>query len=271
MNCKKTRDNFADYLAGNLNNDQVLMIKDHLIRCKNCREGVEDMDEIWTKLGVLPEIEPSNNLRDRFYAMLKSYKEDINHLKKPKKFLNLLGNIFNILKPKSPIYQFSSLLVLLLVGIIIGSAVKSGEDFMKPDPVQTLESDQIRKQAVLSLLKEDSSSNRLLGVNWTSKIIKPDNTTLNALLNTLNFDPNVNVRLSVVDALFLFRNNELVKEGLLKSILNQESPLVQLAIINLLTDIRERRAIKALKNLINNRRLNPAVVKQAKLSLHKII
>lgn len=271
MDCREVKKNFADYLAGNLDTGLVLKVKDHLISCQNCREEVENMDEIWTKLGVLPEVEPSKKLRDRFYTMLKSYKEQAYPLKKFKGIRYFLGNIFNILKPRSPLYQFSILLVLLVLGIFIGSSLRSPEYPVPNNKLQSRESDEIRKQAVLSLLKEETSSNRLLGVNWTSKLVKLDDTTLNALLNTLDNDPNVNVRLSVVDALYLFRDNQSVKDGLLRSIFNQESPLVQLAIINLLTDIRERRAIDALKKLIQKQQLNPAVIKQAKLSLKKII
>ena len=78
----------------------------------------------------------------------------------------------------------------------------------------------------------------------------PANETLEALLYTLNHDPNLNVRLSAVDALYLFTGHPLVKQGLLDSLHKQTSPLVQIALIDLIADMREKQAIKSLKELL---------------------
>jgi len=79
------------------------------------------------------------------------------------------------------------------------------------------------------------------------------------------------VRLAAVDALYLFRNHPLVKDSLIRALSGQESPLVQVALIDLLVEIRERRAAEALKDLIQNARLDPDVRKHAELGLKQII
>jgi hypothetical protein len=74
-----------------------------------------------------------------------------------------------------------------------------------------------------------------------------------------------------VDALYLFSNEPLVKEGLIRSLACQESPMVQIALIDLISAIREKRAVRALKDLIKREKLNPQVRKEAEISIQELI
>jgi len=73
----------------------------------------------------------------------------------------------------------------------------------------------MKQMVMLSLLKQQSASERLRGVNWSYQIEQPDEQVLSALLRALDSDPNVNVRLAAVDALQQFARRALVKKGLL--------------------------------------------------------
>ena len=122
----------------------------------------------------------------------------------------------------------------------------------------------------VSLLDQRSPSERIRGVNLSYGIEQPDTQTLTKLLDALNSDPNVNVRLAAVNALYLFRDNEIVREGLVKSLSRQSSPLVQVALIDLMVDIRERQAIDALKQLIQDEELTPEVKQRAEQSIQQL-
>jgi HEAT repeat protein len=98
-----------------------------------------------------------------------------------------------------------------------------------------------------------------------------DYKTLAALVSTLNSDPSPNVRLAAVEALYLFRNQPGVKESLVESLAAQSSPLVQVALIDLLVEIREQRASEALKTLIKNEKLDPDVKKLAEQGIKQLI
>jgi hypothetical protein len=58
---------------------------------------------------------------------------------------------------------------------------------------------------------------------------------------------------------------------LVGSLTRQTSPLVQVALINLLADIKETRAAEALKSLIADRELRPEVRQKAEWGLRKLI
>ena len=132
------------------------------------------------------------------------------------------------------------------------------------------EVDDMRQIAAVSLLQQSSAMERLRGVSVGAQLKQPGKNMLDALLQTLDGDPNVNVRLAAVDALYLFASNPDVKEGILQSLTRQESPSVQTALIDLLVEIRERRAVDALKSLIGNEKIVPEVKKKAEFGIQQL-
>jgi len=271
MNCEKTKEKFADYLVGNLDKKSLAEVQTHLTACPDCRGELESLSAIWTKLGVLPQEQPSSALRQRFYAMLKAYKEGMEEEKTKVFFGQAASRWIERFMPRRPVYQFALSLVLLAVGLGGGYWMSSSRPGVKKE-IATLkhEVNDMHGMVAVSLLKQASPSDRLMGVSWSSRISSPSEKILQTLLEALNFDPNVNVRLASVDALYLFYDYPGVKEGLVNALTKQSSPLVQIALINLLVEIRERRAIDALRQLIQNEKLNSRVKKRAELGLAQL-
>lgn len=271
MNCKKIKSKFPDYLTGEMKKTDMTLIKNHIKECSSCREELEGLNSTWINLGVLPEEEPTENLRNNFYTMLESYKEDSNQKENKLNLVRPLHYLMEKLWPARPVHQLVFSLLVLFFGISIGYFLPSSRQ-------QKVELEQLRNEVYrmrqvisVSLMKKQSPIERLKGINFSSRIENPDNTILRALLDTLNTDSNLNVRLSAVDALYIFSNIPSVKEGLIRSLSIQTSPLVQLALIDLITEIREIRAVKALKELIKNQNLAPEVKERIELSIQQLI
>jgi len=74
----------------------------------------------------------------------------------------------------------------------------------------------------------------------------------NALIQTLNNDPNVNVRLSALEALKPYVRNDQVREQLVQSIGRQDSPLVQVALAELMAALQEKSSVKALEQILKS-------------------
>jgi HEAT repeat protein len=129
----------------------------------------------------------------------------------------------------------------------------------------------MRQTVALSLLDRPSASERLLGVSYSSEVAHPTGKTLTALFETLDSDENTNVRLAAVEALYLFRDEPGVKDNLVHSLGVQNAPQVQVALIDLLVEIKERRAIDALKALVAGKLINADVKKRAEQGLKQII
>jgi HEAT repeat protein len=87
---------------------------------------------------------------------------------------------------------------------------------------------------------------------------------------TLLGDPNVNVRLAAVDALQQFAGDAMVRKGLLRSLAEQKSPLVQIELITLMVDLKEKESVPVLKQLLEKQELNSDVRESAERGLQKL-
>ena len=117
----------------------------------------------------------------------------------------------------------------------------------------------MRQLVTLSLLQQQSPSERLRGVSWSYQVGQPDSEVLDALLQTLNHDPNVNVRLAAVDALSSFFDRAMVRQGLVQSLAKQNSPLIQIALVDLMIEQREQLAVNTFRQLEQDKETNQAV------------
>lgn len=270
MNCETAREQFTGYLADDIDADAKDTVRDHIASCASCREELEGLSAVWTRLGVIPREQPSGRLRENFYAILEEAKRAADAKetgRKPDRFREFLRGLPAFRKP-SYVYSFS--LALLVIGIGAGYVLREAGTAGRTAALHR-ELQDMRRTVALSMIDRPSASDRLEGVGWSTRLESPDRKTLRALVDTLDRDPNVNVRLAAVDALYLFRNDPGVKDSLFRSLGRQESPLVQVALIDLLVEIRERRAADALRKLIGEARLAPQVKQHAELGLKQIM
>ena len=107
----------------------------------------------------------------------------------------------------------------------------------------------MRQIVTLSLLQQQSASERLKGVSYTSQIEQPGDAVTVALLDALMHDPNDNVRLCTVDALRRFADHAPVRRGAIDALSRQTSPLVQMALIEFVLEVGGRDAAEALRRL----------------------
>jgi HEAT repeat protein len=202
--------------------------------------------------------------------MLEAYKQGMVQEKQLSRITKMFSDVFEHVWPKRPAFQFSMALIFLVVGISVGIFLSSqGQNGAQITALHN-EVQDMQQALAISLLDRPSASKRLQGVSISSRMDSPDSKTLEALLYTLDNDPNVNVRLAAVDALYLFHDYPEVKEGLLRSLGNQPSPLVQVALIDLIVNMRERQAVEALRMLLQDERLNPDVKQYAERGLQQL-
>jgi len=87
---------------------------------------------------------------------------------------------------------------------------------------------------------------------------------LSALLTTVNQDPVVNVRINAVDALRAFGSSPMMRTAIVQSISKQTSSSVQIALLDLLVDLKERAAAPELRALVADEKVDPAVREHTK-------
>jgi HEAT repeat protein len=130
---------------------------------------------------------------------------------------------------------------------------------------------EMREMVLLALLENPSASERIRGVGYTNEISKVNRNVINALLSTLNNDPNSNVRLMTLEALTHYADDPAVREGLVQSILQQDSPLVQAALADVMLKLQEKKSVGPFKELLHQKDLNEMVRMKIRQTLTRLI
>lgn len=271
MNCNQIEEHMPDFIIGAVDESIQSEIQKHLDTCDSCSKEIQSVQTVWQKLGVYPEEKPGEAARERFYTMLSAYQEGLTQSQQTPRIRDILNSWIERWWPKNPAIQIGFSIALLLIGMFAGARFETEQ----PENVQltALQEDlhSMRQLVSLALMRQESPSERLKGVSFSAKVDQPDQEILTALLNTLNNDPNVNVRLAAIQSLFLFSNIPEVRSGLIQSLPQQQSALIQFELIELLVKKKETEAIEALKKLSEDQNVNEAVRERAKLGIEQLI
>ncbi|WP_420150845.1 HEAT repeat domain-containing protein [Spirosoma sp.] len=111
---------------------------------------------------------------------------------------------------------------------------------------------EIKKVLAFEQQPKTSASERIQAVNQSYELTQADQEITQLLLNTLNFDANVNVRLAACQALARFESEPTVRDGLIQSLKIQTDPNVQITLIEVLVAIKEKRAVAEMQRLAQN-------------------
>jgi HEAT repeats len=272
MNCEECRIRIPELWQGALEGDARAAIELHLASCLQCRTENEHLSAVWSGLGQIPSYDPSPALRTRFYEKLEAYQQGFveSSLATPRKhFLRTVWQWWTA----RPAMQFALSAAMLAAGFFAGFSIQHSVQHGREDSqLGQLHNEvtSMRQMIALSLMQQQNASDRLKGVNWAYRVEQPDTEVLAALLYTVNHDPNINVRLAAVDALRAFTNSPVATRGLTQAIAKQDSPMVQIALIDQLTDMRDRNAMPALRELIGNVSVNPEVRQRAQWALGRL-
>jgi hypothetical protein len=273
MNCERIREQIPEALAGRLNQADRDALVEHLEGCAGCRTEVAELNAVWRGLETvksgMDDAAPNAGAKVRFQEMLAAYQagmaaaqpsaRPVANPPRPSWF------------PTQPVWRFAMAAGLLLAGILCGRY------FPQTGAGSNLEMAQLRAQVenlhqmvAISMLQQQSPSARMRGVTYTEKISQPDPQVLDALLQAVNHDANVNVRLSAVDALQKFATGPEVALAMVNSIAEQESPLVQIALIDMLVQLDARGAAPGLARISKDMKMDEMVRQRAAWGLRKL-
>ena len=248
------------YLSNQLSPEESASFEEHLKTNSDLRIEVEELRSVWEGLKLLPEEQPSAALRARFYQRLNAAVRNGSDVRTTR------HSWWTI----SVFQQVAAALILFSAGLFVGRS--QGEKQATPGEVGKLQTQiqSLRQTVALSLLERQSPTSRLEGISWSSRVERPDRELLSALVTTLNDDPNVNVRLASLDALERFADDPSVRKALVNSLSVQDSPLVQIALIDAMVHIRDKDAKSELRKLTDNAQVNAAVRQRAEWGLEKL-
>ena len=117
---------------------------------------------------------------------------------------------------------------------------------------------------------EYSASQRIKGVAVAGKLSKPDDEIVKVLFQTLQNDPNTNVRLAALEALAKFHEDPAVRNGLVTGLSKQTDPMVQIRLIQLMVEMKEKQVIDDLQMMVDDAGTMKAVKDEAYSGILKL-
>ena len=249
MKCEEVELLMIDYLDNALEKSQQNEIEEHLQKCDRCIDVMKDFKQIIDKIDDTKLEQPDESLRVNFYHMLHG---EINKHTLNKVHTNTISKFafktFSLTK-------FAAGIALLVAGTILGaifqSSLRSKDNKAQLSELK-IEVQNMKELVMLSMLKEESSSQRIQAVSYVEEIKAPDKKVLDALTVTLNNDKNVNVRLAAAYSLSKYTNQQWVRDSLIESLTKQTEPIIQVVLINILVEKRETNAINAIRQIISD-------------------
>jgi HEAT repeat protein len=162
---------------------------------------------------------------------------------------------------------------LLIVGVLVGRALPAASPAVPANgEIAEVRGElrDMRQLLTLSLLQQQSATERLRGVSWTEQLEQPGNEVVAALLDALLHDPNDNVRLATVDALRRFADRDDVRAGTMRAANDVSSPLLQIAAIDFMVETRAPQAADLLREISQNQSMDESVRGRAAQALSRL-
>jgi hypothetical protein len=268
MNCEKIREQIPELLGGRLDKAARELLVEHLETCTACRTEVAELNAVWRALESMKAEDASPAMKLRFMEVLEAYKAgagQATELPKPRPKSSWV-------LPFHPAWQLAMAASLLVAGVFVGRYQTRPEAPVQGTEVAQLkgEIESLRQLVALSMLQQQSPSARLRGVSYSEAISQPDEQVEQALLYAVNHDSNVNVRLSAVDALQKFAGSPGVLDAMAQAIPTQDSPLVQIALIDMLVQLNAKAKAPALVKLSMDAATEEVVRQRAAWAVEKL-
>ena len=250
MKCEEAEEKMIDYLDKTLDEVKLKEIEKHLETCEKC---IDEMRDIQHAMQVISKDEmelPDDTLKINFYHML--HNEIKKNERKKSPVIQDSGNAWYNLSR----YRVAAAIALLICGTSLGIFIKSQLlNSYSANELKQLHSEvmDLKKSAMFTMLKEESSSDRIQAVNYVEGLDNPDENVIEVLVKTLNNDKNVNVRMAAAYALSKFADQRAVCDSLVKSLSVQSDPILQVTLINILVERKEKSALRPIQQIIGNK------------------
>lgn len=247
---------FIAYIEGSITAEQRSSLNELINNGEIDIQDVKELENVYRNMGSLPEPEPSDKMSSRFYRMLEQEKGKEMQSEYPKgkqQVRRWFEYLSSIARPKQVAYALS----IFIAGMVIGNWAIPFQNYRQQLNRLSGEVSQMREVMMLSLLDNDSVTERLKAVNVSMEMQPADNKVADALLKTLQNDPNINVRLAAIEALLHHASQPRVREGLVNAITTQKSPIIQAALADAMLMLQEKRSIKKFRKLLDQNDLDP--------------
>lgn len=255
MDKEKFEARIIDYIDGQLNTEERASLEKELASDADARLLYEQLRQVMEAIDRAQDFEPDRRMKMDFDKMLKA---------------EIGPKSAKVIFFQPVFYRAAAAIVLVAAGIGIGykiNQVQRQENEIAAMKQEMLET----KHMMMALLdNQQSASQRLVGTTVALNMIKADDEIVRVLVKTMNEDPNTNVRLAALDALVKFQNEPTVRKALIQSLSTQKDPMVQIALIRFMVQLKEKDIVNQLQDIADDIHTIKAVKDEAYSGILKL-
>lgn len=246
-----------DYLEGTLPKTEVAALESELAQSPELRRELHELEILLQTMEEVPMEQPSNNLYRNFHQMLEAEQRPV------LKTLHTNHNKGRIITLRKIPYYAAAAMILLAIGLGFGTLWYKNMQLQKQIEILGADIQNANTTLVLNMLREASASQRIKAVNTALEQDVTDPQVIDALIQTLYFDDNVNVRMKAAEGLAQFGRQPQVVKALTKALKTEKSPEVQITLIDMLTHLKAREAKDEFQNLLKQKGVMEVVKNKA--------
>ncbi len=247
MNEQQARDWWLEHLQGTLGETDQRQLEAYLQARPDLRKELEKEEAFLLSLERIETPEPTAQMDLRFQAMLAGNKQA------SKSSHSWVDSLIEWISPKwkvaLPSMAFGVLIAWFLVPKESGKEIARLSDDLA----------EMKKMMILTMIEQPRAQDRIAAVSMVSEVTQGDGRIIEVLVQTLNTDKSLNVRLAALDALLSFGHLPEVRTALIQSIRLQESPLLQVALADAMVQLRNKESVDAFQDLMDSSNLEETV------------
>lgn len=241
-NCEKALDHLLDKLDNIKSASTNEIIDDLIKKYPSCAEELRDKFKIWEDLAKINTPAPSDRMHTNFYAALNELAQPINENKKISSAKNWL--------------VFLIAFIVLFTGFFMyfsnnqkaptNPPIANEETFIEEIALSESDVEELYK----AINNGVTANLRIEKIENIVNITKPDVKIFKALNLALLNDRKINVRLSAIETMLHFTDEELVRNNLIMAIPHQNSPIVQVMLVDAMVSLQEKSALPQIEKLL---------------------
>jgi hypothetical protein len=254
----------TEYIDGTLTAEREREFRQYVEEGHIVMAEVEEMKQMQGVITTAPDVEPGPSMSEGFYDMLAAAKRA--ERKKEEGFLQQLSQAFFT----TFFGRVAFGTALLVVGVLAGMSFGSGGANTDVSEL-TRQVAEMRETMMFNMLDEESVAERLKGVQMSNQLPRKNPKVTDALFMTLNGDESTNVRIAALQVLEGYADDPEIREGLINSISQQDSPLMQVALAELMVELQEKKSIDQFRQLLESENTPDEVKTTLEESIGKIM
>jgi hypothetical protein len=262
MNCQSCRERMAELADARLDEKTAAAVRAHIDGCAECRRELETLSQTIGALDTLPSSPPSHRLRAAVMGHIETEKlTQRNRAAWAASIRTAAGTRRSRWAPA--FLQALGACTLVVLGFFAGERTATQRQLAdlraKVDTMGLL--------VEQSVLQKRTAGDRLETVLTAATVRKPDERAIDGLINSMAFDPSVNVRLNALTALYAHSEQEVVRAGVLACLPRETNPLVQVSMIDFLVATRAKEASPELVKLVSDEKTDADVRDSARRAI----